>query len=173
MLRHIAKVEKVYAVGCLFTIAASILAQVFLRYVFARPLTWVLELSTYLFIWSVFIGASYAYKQIRHITIITYKKLTTRIRIALDVLVNAAVVCTMFAFILQAAKVMPVEAQTTTSSLPVDLPRFLFYSLPMSVGAGLIIVTGVYFVLVALFAPGNDGRRLPVETGNADSGAVY
>lgn len=173
VLRHIATTEKIVAVGFLFAMVASILSEIIYRFFFGRSLTWVLELTTYLFIWSVFMGASYSFKQIRHITIISYNKLNAKTQRVLSVVVNSIIISTMLLFLFEAQKVMRVEAQTTTASLPVELPRFLFYSLPMSLSAALIIVTGVYFILVALFAPKTDGKQRPIEAENAETGAVY
>ena len=50
--------------------------NVVVRYIFDGSLTWASELTTYLFLWSTFFGASYCFKEDAHISIdILLKKL--------------------------------------------------------------------------------------------------
>lgn len=46
-----------------------LLLQVFSRYLFSWPLAWTEELARYLFVWSVFIGASQAMRHGEHIAV--------------------------------------------------------------------------------------------------------
>jgi TRAP-type C4-dicarboxylate transport system permease small subunit len=47
----------------------SIFIDVFLRYFFRRPSIWITEVSTYLFLYIIFLGTSYALQQDMHIKV--------------------------------------------------------------------------------------------------------
>jgi TRAP-type C4-dicarboxylate transport system permease small subunit len=68
--------EKVLANGCLAGFAVVLALQVFYRYVLQQGLSWSEELSRFLFIWFVYISASYAVQRGTHI----------RVRVAVDLL---------------------------------------------------------------------------------------
>ncbi|MFD2705759.1 TRAP transporter small permease [Salibacterium lacus] len=53
------------------TIVFTLFFQIVMRYVFSNSLPWTEELARYLFIWSVFIGVSYAVKNNKHLKIDT------------------------------------------------------------------------------------------------------
>ncbi len=56
--------------GCiLLFIAFSIFVDVFLRYFFHRPSIWITEVSTYLFLYLIFLSTSYALQQDMHIKV--------------------------------------------------------------------------------------------------------
>lgn len=46
-----------------------IFVQVIMRYVFSNSLTWSEELARYVFIWLIYLGISYAAKQMKHVKI--------------------------------------------------------------------------------------------------------
>jgi TRAP-type C4-dicarboxylate transport system permease small subunit len=171
ILLIIAQIEKIFGFVMVFGIVISVMLQVFFRYVLSSPLSWVLELTTYCFIWCVFIGASYAYKQRRHIEIISYRHLSISTQKIFDVIVNLIVIGTMVLVMIQANKLMGIEARTNTTSLPIDLPRHLFFSLPVYVCSGLIIFTGIYFILSAFFS--KDGDYVGQIEADSLSGGVY
>jgi len=72
LLHRIGRGERWIGIVLLAVIVACIFGQVVSRYAFGLPLVWVEELSTYAFIWCVFIGASMALKQNRHIRILSF-----------------------------------------------------------------------------------------------------
>jgi TRAP-type C4-dicarboxylate transport system permease small subunit len=53
----------------LLFVTFSIFVDVFLRYFFDRPSIWVTEVSTYLFLYIVFLGTAYALQQDMHIRV--------------------------------------------------------------------------------------------------------
>ena len=53
----------------LLFIAFSIFVDVFLRYFFRRPSIWITEVSTYLFLYLIFLSTSYALQQDMHIKV--------------------------------------------------------------------------------------------------------
>jgi TRAP-type C4-dicarboxylate transport system permease small subunit len=67
-------------------------AQVIARYAFGRPITWTEEISRYLFVWVVFVGAGVAERSRAHVTLdFLVSRLSPRVRHWLDVL--NAVLC--------------------------------------------------------------------------------
>ena len=59
--------------------------------------------------------------------------------------------------IVQGVKVMGVEGRSKTISLPIELPRSWFYSLPLTLSAASMAFTTIYLCL----------RELPVLAGRA------
>jgi TRAP-type transport system small permease protein len=132
--------------------------QVFTRYVLGRPLAWVEESATYAFIWMAFVGASLGLKQGRHILISTFgSRLPARAAAALRLLVWALVLGTLVVLVVQGIKVMGVESRSKTISLPIELPRSWFYSLPLTLSCASMALTSLYVLLLEL--PVVAGRR--------------
>lgn len=72
----------------------SIFVDVFLRYFFKRPSTWITEISTYLFLYMIFLATSYTLQQGLHIKVTFLRfHLSERSRRILDL------VCSMFAML--------------------------------------------------------------------------
>jgi TRAP-type C4-dicarboxylate transport system permease small subunit len=69
------KLKKVNAVCAtlagvvLLFITFSIFVDVFLRYVFGKPTIWITEVSTYLFLYVIYLGTAYALQQGMHIKV--------------------------------------------------------------------------------------------------------
>jgi len=69
------KLKKVNAVCAtlagivLLFITFSISVDVFLRYVFAKPTIWITEVSTYLFLYVIYLGTAYALQEGMHIKV--------------------------------------------------------------------------------------------------------
>ena len=79
-----------------------LLAQVIMRYVFSRPLTWSEEAARYIFVYVSFIGISYAYRQKGHIRMeVVVNLFPQAVRRGLEVLINLgtiALFCYMIPF---------------------------------------------------------------------------
>jgi TRAP-type C4-dicarboxylate transport system permease small subunit len=61
--------EEYLLVGSLAFSVALVFIQVVMRYVFQQSLSWSEELARYLFLWQIWIGASFAVKERRHLRI--------------------------------------------------------------------------------------------------------
>lgn len=150
-LDGIAAIERVTGVALVFLVVVTITVQVFTRYALGRPIAWVEESATYAFIWLVFIGASLGLKMGRHIVIETFVKfLPVRAAAAMRCFIWLLVLVTLGVLIVQGVKVMGVEARSNTISLPIELPRMWFYSVPLTVSAVLMAVTTVFLFLSEL-----------------------
>ena len=157
-LDRIGAVERGFGIALILLIVVAITVQVFTRYALGRPIAWVEESATYAFIWMVFVGAGVGLKEGRHIVISTFgSRLPPRIAAAMRMLVWLLVMGTLVVLIVQGVKVMEVEGRSKTISLPVELPRSWFYSLPLTVSAVSMMLTTVYLLL----------RELPALAGRA------
>ena len=109
MKRSIQKVDKclsmienaviILGLSAMFLI---LLAQVIMRYVFSRPLTWREEAARFIFVYVSFIGISYAYRQKGHIRMeVVVNLFPQAVRRGLEVLINLgtiALFCYMIPF---------------------------------------------------------------------------
>ena len=76
----------------------------------------------------------------------------------LRVLVWLLVLGTLAVLVVQGVKVMGVEGRSQTISLPVELPRSWFYSLPLTLSAASMALTTVYLCLQELPMLAGRGR---------------
>jgi TRAP-type C4-dicarboxylate transport system permease small subunit len=147
LLERIGRIESVVGVSLVVLIVVSITVQVFTRYVFGQPLVWVEELAGYCFLWAVFIGAAAGTKQLRQLRIETFVgHLRPRARAFWRGLAWMVATVVMLIVAWQAWDIMEVESRSRTISLPVDLPRHWFYSVPLFTSALSIAFTACYLV---------------------------
>jgi len=154
LLERIERVERTMVISLLAIMVGCIFGQVVSRYLFGLPLVWVEELSTYAFIWGVFIGASLGLKKKRHIKILSFVSRLSVSRQAVFLAVTDAMI-TLFCLILvvNGFKAMTLfEWSQRTIALPVELPRVLFYSTPLILGAASMALTAAHDFLGILFA---------------------
>ena len=153
LLDGIGTVERGLGIGLILFIVAAITVQVFSRYLLGRPIAWVEESATYAFIWMVFVGASLGLKRGHHIFIATFgNRLPPRVAAGLRTLVWALVLLTLVVLVVQGVKVMEVEGRSRTISLPIELPRSWFYSLPLTLSAASMAFTTIYLIAHELTA---------------------
>lgn len=151
LLELIGRLERAMGVLLLSTIVVSITIQVITRYVFGQPLVWVEELAGYCFLWAVFLGAAAGMKELRHIRIDTFvSRLSAKPQALWRALTWAIATACCVIIAVQAWDIMDVESRSRTISLPVDLPRHLFYSTPLFVCTVSITFTGLYLVCAEL-----------------------
>ena len=163
LLELIARLERALGVLLLSTIVVSITIQVITRYLFGQPLVWVEELAGYCFLWSIFLGAALGLKELRHIRIETFvARLAARPRALwrAGTWAIAALCCVVIA--VQAWDIMDVESRSRTMSLPIDLPRHLFYSMPLFVCVVSMGLTLAYLICAEL-ALATSGRPVDAQ----------
>ena len=169
LLDRIGAVERGFGIALILYTVAAITVQVFTRYALGRPIAWVEESATYAFIWMAFVGASVGLKQGRHILIATVgARLPPRFAAFMRAVVWALVLLTLVVLVVQGWKVMGVEGRSKTISLPIELPRSWFYSLPLTLSAASMILTSLYLLLLEL--PVIAGRARPTDPGHARAG---
>lgn len=165
LLWYIGWTEVVVSLVLLFSIVASVGTQVISRYLFNNPLIWVEEGVVYAFIWSVFLGASIGLKTQRHIRIEWLSHIAgPRTESGLYLLRQIVVVTIVILVFPYALTVMGTESRSTTVSLPWNLPRFLFFSLPLTTSFVLMGVTAFYFFLEGLRALPQGTKVAPILT---------
>lgn len=147
LLSAIAAVERALVSLFVLTVVGVIGAQVFSRYALGKPLIWPEEVATYSFVWATFVGAGLGMKSGRHVRIAWFSgRLGDRAAACARAFVNIAVLGLALVLMGQAWKVIPIEAQRSSISLPIDLPISLFFSIPLFVGMASIALTAVYLV---------------------------
>ena len=152
LLHRVGRVERWIGIVLLAVMVACIFGQVVSRYAFGLPLVWVEELSTYAFIWCVFLGASMALKQVRHIRILSFvSRLSPGNRRWFGALTDGVILVFCLLLALNGFKAMAIfEWNQRTIALPVELPRFLFYSLPFILGSLSMALTSAHGLLASL-----------------------
>ena len=95
-------IENAFIILGLSAMFLILLAQVIMRYVFSRPLTWSEEAARFIFVYVSFIGISYAYRQKGHIRMeVVVNLFPQAVRRGLEVLINLgtiALFCYMIPF---------------------------------------------------------------------------
>ncbi len=145
MLAYLDKyLERDLLVVSLASIAILIFLQVFMRYVVQNSLSWSEELVRWLFVWFIWLGISYGYKERKHVAVtIVSGKLSQKGQLYLGLFLSA-VMLVFFAYlavrgnaqatspfvIKQTSPVLFVPGTSTRISL-----AFLYWSMP--VGAAL------------------------------------
>ena len=152
LLHKIGRGERWIGIALLAVIVACIFGQVVSRYAFGLPLVWVEELSTYAFIWCVFIGASLALKQNRHIKILSFvSRLPQNRQLFFREVTDGIILFFCLLLAVNGFKAMAIfEWNQRTIALPVELPRFLFYSLPFILGSFCMALTTAHDLLAVL-----------------------
>ena len=142
LVQQLGRLEKALGITLILAITVMIMAQVITRYFLDLPLSWVEELATYAFIWAVFLGASCALRDKRHIAIEAFHLLlNSRQRQWLTLFIWISILVFLVVLIPQSVKVMAVESRSHTVSLPIDLPRMWFYSVPLGVSCCSMLLT--------------------------------
>ncbi len=126
-------------VFCLVAIAATTLAGVISRYIFAASLTWTGEAGQWLFIYLIFLGVPLAHRGRLHIAIGGFEKLLPpRARKIHQVLIDASVAYTTIVLMTGAQELLDLIGGKSTA---LALPAWLQYAgIPASCVAGLIYI---------------------------------
>lgn len=156
-------IERAAGIGLIALMVVTITLQVVTRYVWGQPLVWVEELATYSFIWAVFLGAALGLKEMRHIRIETFLgRVAERPRALLHAALYAIVCACAATLAVYALDIMQIESRSETISLPVNVGRHWFYSVPLFTGLASMVMTAAYFV-AAYGAAFLSGRRVDAE----------
>ncbi len=163
MLRRLGTLERGVCIVLMAWIVISMSIQIFTRYLLGQPLVWVEEAAGYAFIWLVFLGAAAGFKELRHIRIDTFvvrlpPKPQHYFRAGLYAVCTGAMLVVAF----YAWDLMEVESRSSTMALPVELPRHLFYSVPLFVCTLSIALTGLHLVAAYCFQAAT-GRPVDAE----------
>lgn len=141
-VRTLARIELAALAAAMIFIIGSIALQTLTRYAMGQPITWVEEAAVYAFIWITFVGASYGAKQgkLIKVELISHSFGEAGLRRMLMISQVIMIIgCGYLAWI--TPSVIAIEGRSSTISLPIDVPRAWFYSVPL-----------LYFASVTTFA---------------------
>jgi TRAP-type C4-dicarboxylate transport system permease small subunit len=133
------RVLTTFASAFLVATVALTFTQVILRFLFNNPQAWAEEVSRYLFVWIVFIGAAVAVVNDAHIRVdVLIKWLGLRGKWRLQVFISAAEsIC--FGFVLYAGWIVSWRNRGSEFYTIPGLPQVVFY-LAVPVGATLMLL---------------------------------
>jgi TRAP-type C4-dicarboxylate transport system permease small subunit len=147
--------------GCiLLFITISIFIDVFLRYFFNRPSIWITEVSTYLFLYIIFLGTAYALQEDMHIKVtFIVGFLGPRLTKIIDLL--TAIFAMIFCLVLLwQTTVMTWTAfkEDWTSPTMLNAPYGYIYII-MVIGSFLLFLTFFFQTLVKLLEPVSESSK--------------
>lgn len=157
ILAGIEKLNKLAATlsGCiLLFITFAIFIDVFLRYFFNSPSIWITEVSTYLFLYIIFLGTAYALQQGMHINVtFIVGRLGPKATKVID-LVTAVFAMIFCLVLLWQTTVMTWTAfkEDWTSPTMLSAPYVYIYII-MVIGSFLLFLTFFFQTLVKLIEP--------------------
>lgn len=145
MKRSIQKVDKclsmienaviILGLSAMFLI---LLAQVIMRYVFSRPLTWSEEAARFIFVYVSFIGISYAYRQKGHIRMeVVVNLFPQAVRRGLEVLINLGTIALFCYMIPFSFRLIGIQAgvKATATHIPMSI---VYTALPLGMALSCV-----------------------------------
>ena len=114
--------------------------NVFMRYVLEASLSWGEELTLWIFVWFVWLAASYAFRHRRHVRITIFRDfLGTRGQRWLDIVADLLILIFLAVLVFECVKLMNLPFVVTQKSVVLGLPIPLLYA-SAPVGAALSFV---------------------------------
>lgn len=127
---------------------ATIILQVFCRFVLGNPLSWSEELARYAFVWITFLGAAVAYRHGGHIVVDTVVVLLPRrLQAALAWIVDALMVVALVVLLVQGMNIVEVNSNVEATMLEIPM-SWVYASVPVS--AALMLAYQVERTLLRL-----------------------
>ena len=129
-------------IGGVFTGIMTLIVgyAVIARYIFNRPIGWSEEISVYLMVWAVFLGAAYTLKEDAHIGVdILITKAPVRIRRALLLFHYLVGIIFMSILFYHGIDMVALTLKMGSRSLAIDFPLVLSH-LAVPVGSGILIL---------------------------------
>lgn len=113
----------------LAAIVLLIMLQVVMRYVFENSLSWSEELTLWSFIWFIWLGISYAFKERKHVKVTFFQDLLPEgFKQKLEVLIDIAIVCFLLIMTYQSYKLITLPYVITQKSVVLNLPIAILYA---------------------------------------------
>ncbi|MGR5499289.1 TRAP transporter small permease [Vibrio chaetopteri] len=138
------------AVGALLLAAIVILItiQVIMRYVFQNALSWSEELTLWTFIWFIWVGIAYAFKERKHVKVTFFQDLLPeKIKKYLEVIIDIAIVAFLLTMTYQSYKLITLPYVLSQKSVVLNLPIAVMYA-SAPVGSLLSVFRIVQFYVV-------------------------
>ena len=151
-----------------YTLVISLLAvmESILRKVFASPTTWTLNLSTGLFTWAAFLGSSWAFQELGHVSVDLFrnmvdskskspKRMPRRVMAIIGYVISFLVMCAFVyggIFIIRNSGIKP-DGSLAMATYAFKFPLILSY-IPIVLGSLQMIAT-LIFIILDLLAGGD------------------
>ena len=131
----IPNIEMVISSVSLFCMAGITITQVFNRYILGSSLPWSEELARYLFIWSVFVGCSYATQLDRHLEVTIIRNLFKKLARPITIIVNILTIifCLFATFIGIKLIILLMDTGQRTPALEISAV-WVYLSMPLGLG---------------------------------------
>jgi TRAP-type C4-dicarboxylate transport system permease small subunit len=114
---------------------ATILLQVFYRFVLGDPLSWSEELARYVFVWITFLGAAVAYRHGTHIVVDTIVVLLPRrVQAILGWVVDTLMVAALLTLLVEGIGIVKVNSNVEATMLEIPM-SWVYASVPVSAAA--------------------------------------
>lgn len=99
-----------------------VLANVILRYVFHSGIPWMVEVSSLMFVWLIFLGAVLTLKEHEHLGVDLFVvKLPLKVQKGMFVLINAIIITLMVLFIQGLLGTIKINGTVTGSATPIPV----------------------------------------------------
>lgn len=155
LLEAWARVEIALASAILFALVSTIAVQIVVR-LFAAPIVWVEEAGVYMFLRIILLGASAAYKRFQHLRISLLDGLGPRARRFAPWAANAMVIVVCVILLRNAPQAIRIEMGSSTTSLPIELPRAFFFSVPLVYMLASTLAAALVFLFTGPPTPAPD-----------------
>jgi len=142
--------ERNFLAGAIIFSSLLLFVNVVMRYIFLLPIYWAEELSRYLMVWMIFIGASQVTLQGGHIAVdIVPRLLSKRANLTLALVIN--LVCILFSIVLAyfSYKQMTRVKGAHQISPAMELPMWIAY-LAIPLGTVLMLIRYIQQVILRL-----------------------
>lgn len=111
---------------------ATIVLQVFCRFVLGNPLSWSEELARYVFVWITFLGAAIAYRHGGHIVVESaVVLLPRRVQVSLAWVVDLLMSAALVVLLVQGLRIVEVNSNVQATMLEVPM-SWIYASVPTS-----------------------------------------
>lgn len=105
--------------------------SVIMRYVFSYPPAWAEELSRFIFIWTVMLGAVVVTREQSHIELtIIVDRLPTRLKFVISMLTRLLMICFCAVMIQQGLKIYPIVAEAASPTFAISM-GWMYLSIPV------------------------------------------
>ena len=144
MLRFLTKLEGYVAIAALLVMLGCIVVQVFFRYCLADALEWPEEIARYAFICAVFLGASLAAGEGRHLEISVAKNLFgARAAYAVHIVSAAFMALFCLVMLVWGIRMVAFVRESEQIAASINMPMYLMYMIiPLSMAFMIIRTLG-------------------------------
>lgn len=134
MLKKYDQAEEYVLVGSLILTVVLVFIQVIMRYVFNASLSWSEELTRYIFIWQIWLGASIGLRDKKHIKVeVIQSILKPKMALVMDIVANLIWMAACIYFIYNGSQLVENLIQKHSVSTALRIPLWTVYAaLPVS-----------------------------------------